>query len=88
VQNSAGDYTSIKFAEPLVHGDIITVRWFNNTLGTLLSEQMIDDLISAGYLSSDYNFFRRNRIQYADITRPSELTKQALVDDTSEVRCA
>nr|DAF95594.1 MAG TPA: hypothetical protein [Myoviridae sp. ctCo31] len=49
---------------------------------------MIDDLISAGYLSSDYNFFRRNRIQYADITRPSELTKQALLDDTSEVRCA
>lgn len=88
VQNSAGDYTSIKFAEPLVHGDIITIRWFNNTLGTLLSEQMIDDLISAGYLSSDYNFFRRNRIQYADITRPSELTKQALLDDTSEVRCA
>lgn len=87
LQNSSGDYTSIKFAEPLNHGDIVTIRWFNNTLGTLLSEQMIDDLISAGYLSSDYTFLRKNRIQYADIAKPQELQKQQILDDTSPVRC-
>lgn len=88
LSDNNGDYTSIKFAEPLKHGDILTVRWFNNTLGTLLSEQMIDDLISAGYLSSDYEFKRLNRIQYADIKNPQELTKQQIEDDQQNVRWA
>lgn len=88
LQDVNGDYTSIKFAEPLQHGDIITIRWFNNTLGTLLTESMIDDLISAGYMSSDYQFKRTNRIEYTDVRNPQELTKQQIADDTSDVRWA
>lgn len=88
LQDVNGDYTKIKFAEPLSHGDIVTFKWVNNTLGTLLTESMIDDLIQAGYVSSDYQFKRLNRIQYADIRNPQEITKQSIADDESEVRWA
>lgn len=86
--DSNGEINSIKFAEPFKHGDIVTIKWYNNTIGALLSEAQIDDFVSARYLSSDHYFKRTNRIAYFDINNPNELTKQSIADDTSDVRWA
>lgn len=66
--------------EPLAHKDIITIRWYNNDIGTTLDwdgQGGIQELADDRYLVSEQRFNRSNAILYSDVNNPSATTTQA-----------
>lgn len=68
IHNSAGEYRVIKVMTPLESGDVLTVRWFNNDIGTTLSWEQITDKADDRYLvtAQDEPFTLKNTIVYTD----------------------
>ena len=68
VKNSAGEYRIIRINTPLENGDMLTVRWFNNDIGTTLSWDEIEERADARYLvtTQDSPIILKNRIVYTD----------------------
>lgn len=65
--------------EPLQHKDIITIRWYNNDIGTTLDwdgQGGIQELADDRYLVSEQRFNRSNAIMYSDVNNPSATTTQ------------
>lgn len=73
----------ITLYEPLEHGDIIELQWFNNDIGSLLEWDGADgirDLSDQRYLVNDERFNLKNRIEYTDFNKPSQATKRDAPD--------
>ena len=67
--------TGIKLAKPLDNRDTLTIRWFNNDIGTLLEWEGVGgikekaDLI---YLNNEDEVNITNQIEYTDFQNPSQ----------------
>ena len=51
------------FNHPFEHNDIITIKWFNNVIGTLLNIDGIRDDLDKVYLQSEASLYIRNDIE-------------------------
>lgn len=69
--------TSIKFAQELESGDVVTIRWFNNDIGTLMDWEGtggIKEKSDKVYLNNEEEVILTNRIEYTDYNNPSQKT--------------
>lgn len=84
VKNGAEEYRLIKIQEALESGDVLTVRWFNNDIGTTLSWEQIEDKADSRYLvtEQDEPFTLKNRIVYTEPSDPNPCT--VVVDPIEE----
>lgn len=83
IQNEMGMWRDFVINEPLEHGDIVTVRWFNNDIGTLLDwegEDGIQELGDGRWVQSGDDYERKNNIAYTDPQQPN--SKTAIVTTT------
>lgn len=73
IHNADGDYRVIRIDTPLESGDYLTVRWFNNDIGTTLSWEEITERADSRYLISEtYNEINlKNRLVYTDLVDPT-----------------
>ncbi|QPI17857.1 baseplate wedge subunit and tail pin [Pectobacterium phage POP12] len=75
--------TGIKFGQALESGDIISLRWYNNDIGTIMDWEGVGgikektDLV---YLNNEYFTQRTNRIEYTDYNDPSQKTLRHVPD--------
>lgn len=80
--------TGIKLSKALDNRDTITIRWFNNDIGTLMEWEGVGgikekaDLI---YLNNEDEVKLTNRIEYTDFQNPSQKTKRPMEDYTGRV---
>lgn len=73
VRNDAEEYRLIRIQDPLESGDVLTIRWFNNDIGTTLSWEQIIENADARYLvtEQDEPFLLKNRIVYTEPSDPN-----------------
>lgn len=72
---------SILFGQAFEDQDILSVRWYNNNIGTTLD---IDDILSETdqiYLNSEQTIDLKNRIEYSDFNNPSQKTKTSVPNE-------
>lgn len=76
LQNEANEYRQIRIQEPLESGDILTIRWFNNDIGTTLSWDEIKERSDDRYLVTEQYtpIVLKNRIVYTDVADPNPCT--------------
>lgn len=70
-------YREFVINQDLNHRDIITIRWYNNDIGTTLDwdgDGGIQEKSDARYLVSENKFNRSNKIMYTDVNDPSAST--------------
>lgn len=73
VQDANGRWRVFSIDRELEHDDILTIRWFNNDLGTVIEwdgDNGVKERCDARYLNIDEPITRTNRIQYKDTTAP------------------
>ncbi|AUR86081.1 baseplate structural protein [Vibrio phage 1.081.O._10N.286.52.C2] len=86
VQDTSGRWNTIIFSEALVDSDIVTVRWYDNVIGTLLSWDEGDDNLQERtrelFVSRDdwADVRRFNKIAYGDVLNPSAANTEVLPD--------
>lgn len=89
-QDSSDRWNQIHFGSPLSDGDIVTVRWFDSIIGTILSWDEGDDNVQLRsderYLQTLQTFTRKNKISYADTTAPSAQTTTIVSDPETDIR--
>lgn len=83
IKNSSDEYRQIKVQDSLESGDVLTVRWFNNDIGTTLSWEEIEDKSDDRYLVThqDNPFTLKNRVVYAE---PSNINPCTVINDPLE----
>lgn len=67
--------SAIRFGQPFEDQDIITVRWYNNNIGTTMT---LDDIVSETdliYMNAEETVDLKNRIEYTDYQNPGQKTK-------------
>lgn len=72
--SSSGRLSRIKIAEPLENGDQLTVRWFNNDIGTVMEWDQIKEQTDEFYLNNELRINRSNTIRYNDYANPNPCT--------------
>ncbi|WVX87470.1 baseplate wedge subunit [Vibrio phage EniLVp02] len=89
-QDASGRYNIIVFGFELEHKDIVTVRWYDSVIGTLLSwdegDDTIQDRADARYLQTLYQFTRKNKIRYTDPNNPSAANTEIIPDAEEDIR--
>lgn len=73
--------TGIKFFQPLESRDVITIRWFNNNIGTTMEWEGIDGIkehTDKVYLNNEDELTLLNRIEYTDFNNPSQKTARVI----------
>lgn len=78
--NTSTVVTALLFDEGFNDGDIISVTWFNNNIGTTLSIDDITDETDTRYINAQSYLNLTNRIEYTDYNAPSQATKRAVAD--------
>lgn len=85
-QNADGRWRNFSIDQELEHGDIVTIRWYNNDLGTLSEWEGVNGIrakADARYLDISEKVDRKNKTKYSDISKPSTTT--AMVDQNFEL---
>lgn len=75
-------YTQIKIMQSLESGDILTIKWFNNDIGSIMEWDEIKAKADNVYLNNEYRFSRSKRMRYNDYVNPNPCTME--IDDTVE----
>lgn len=81
VLDDDGNITDIKFGRTFESGDMITLRWFNNDIGTLLDWEGtngIKEKADLVYLNTEQEISIQNQIEYTDFDNPSQSTAQVI----------
>lgn len=68
---------------PLTHKDTLTIKWYNNDIGTLMewdNDNGIKEHTDRIYLNNEYEFQLRDKIEYSDYSNPSQKTVVHLPD--------
>lgn len=83
-------WNTIVFDVVLQPGDVVTVRWFDSVIGTLLSYDEGDDSIQtrsdSRYLQTLYTFNRSNKIRYTDTDAPSSPSAEVVPEVETDIR--
>ena len=80
--------TGIKLSKSLDNRDTITIRWFNNDIGTLMEWDGVGGIKEKAdkiYLNNEDEVTLTNRIEYTDFQNPSQATKRPMEDYTGRV---
>lgn len=89
-KNAQDEYRVIKFGYALESGDIITVRWFNNDIGTTMSWEEIQERSDSRYLitESDRAITLKNRIVYTDHSNinPCTVAIDPIVEELASIQ--
>lgn len=89
-QDAESRWNIIHLGSNLRDGDIVTVRWFDSIIGTILSWDEGDDNVQvrsdARYLQTLYTFDRQNKIRYSDTSAPSASNVVIVPDPELNVR--
>lgn len=78
--------TGIKFHQPLETRDVVTIRWFNNDIGTVMEWDGVGGIkehTDKIYLNNEDEITLVSRIEYTDYNNPSQKTMRKLPDDFS-----
>mgnify|MGYP001329747002 CR=1 FL=1 len=78
--NDSDIITAILFDEAFSNKDVITVRWFNNNIGTTLTIDEITSDLDGRYINAQAYLNLTNRIEYTDYNNPSQKTKRSVAD--------
>lgn len=76
--------TGFKFAKPLETLDVLTVRWFNNDIGTLMEWDGVGGIKEKAdqiYLNNETVVRLSKRIEYTDYSNPSQKTLRPVQED-------
>ncbi|MGL5582968.1 MAG: phage baseplate protein [Cetobacterium sp.] len=73
---------AIRIREPLENGDQLSVRWFNNDIGTVMDWEDIKEHTDDVYLNNEYRFNRSKKLRYNDYDNPNPCTSE--VEDEVE----
>lgn len=65
-----GSIASITFGKPFEHGDIVTIKWFNNNIGTTLELDDITDVTDELYISRGSTYQLTGDIRVTDYNNP------------------
>ncbi|QDH49023.1 baseplate protein [Pantoea phage Phynn] len=71
----------IKIHQELEDGDVVTVRWFNNDIGTTMEWEGtggIKEHTDQIYLNNEEEYTRMSRIEYTDYNNPSQKTARKI----------
>lgn len=80
--------TGIKLSKALDNRDTITIRWFNNDIGTLMEWEGVGGIKEKAdkiYLNNEDEVTLTSRIEYTDFQNPSQKTKRPMEDYTGRV---
>lgn len=61
---------ALQFDRQFEHGDIITVKWFNNDIGTTLTEEEILDITDPRYVARGQELILNGCVRVTDYTKP------------------
>lgn len=90
VKNANDAYRTVKLSFALESGDILTVRWFNNDIGTTMNWDEIQEEADKRYLVSVQNtpVTLKNRIVYTDIAdiNPCTVVNDPLVEELASIQ--
>ncbi|UYD57403.1 baseplate wedge protein [Aeromonas phage B614] len=77
VVDDNGNVTQIVFGAKFEHDDMVTFRWFNNDIGSLLDWEGPDGIKERAdkiYLNTEQEVTIQNTIEYSDFDNPSQKT--------------
>ncbi|QBX32838.1 hypothetical protein Asfd1_212 [Aeromonas phage Asfd_1] len=77
VMDDNGNITTIRFGKAFENADMLTIRWFNNDIGTLMDWEGTDGIKEHAdkvYLNSEQVVNISNRIEYSDFDNPNQQT--------------
>lgn len=86
LENDLGKLTIVKIKENLENGDQLTVRWFNNDIGTVMDWEDIKEQTDDFYLNNEYRFTRKNRIRYNDYSDPNPCTSEIELAEETNIK--
>lgn len=75
--------TGIKFAQKLETRDVVTIRWFNNNVGTTMEWEGTDGIkehTDRIYLNSEDELTLLNQIEYTDYNNPTQATMRVIAE--------
>lgn len=75
--------TEINFNQPFEDEDIVSVRWYNNNIGTTMTIDEITAVTDDRYMNVQESVSLINRIEYTDYAAPSQKTMRAVADETA-----
>lgn len=78
--------TGIKFAQPLETRDVVTIRWFNNDIGTVMEWDGVGGIkehTDKIYLNNEEEVVLVNQIEYTDYNNPTQKTARKVADPFS-----
>ncbi|APU01947.1 baseplate wedge subunit and tail pin [Aeromonas phage SW69-9] len=81
VLDDSGNVSQINFGNPFESGDMVTFRWFNNDIGTLLDWDGINGIKEKAdqvYLNAEQQVTIQNGIEYTDFDNPSQKTAEVV----------
>lgn len=70
-QDTSGNIDQITFGKPLEHGDVITLKWFNNNIGTTLSMDEITDETDDRYITAAREVQITGAVRVTDFDNPT-----------------
>lgn len=76
-----GKIVAIVFPKNLEHNDIVSIRWFNNNIGTTLEIDQIKEELDDRYINSGETLSITGRIAYTDTSKPEQKTVIQVEDD-------
>lgn len=76
----------IKIFETLEDGDQLTIKWFNNDIGTVMEWDEIKDHTDEVYLNNEFRFDRNNTIRYNDYANPNPCTMEVEAAEETNIK--
>lgn len=76
--------TAIKFNEPLESRDIVSIRWYNNDIGTTMEWEGVGGIkehTDQVYLNNEGDVSLVNKVEYTDYNNPSQKTMRAVAPE-------
>lgn len=88
LKDSMGRLNKIKIYETLEDGDLLTIRWYNNDIGTVMKKDEIQEFTDELYLNTEAQFTRRNKLRYNDYSKPNPETCEIEQEVDTNIRLA
>ncbi len=91
LQNQDGKYDRFYIIQGFESGDIVTVKWFDNQIGTLEQWEGVGGIKEKAenvFMNTEYRFNRSGKIRYIDPENPSPSNTEQVAGVESNVRFA
>ncbi|MGL4522759.1 MAG: phage baseplate protein [Bacilli bacterium] len=86
IKDQFDKFTQVKIQEPLKSGDMLTVKWYNNDIGSVMEWEEIKANADNFYLNNEYRFVRKNRIRYNDYADPNPCNVETIAEVETNIK--